>query len=138
MNLCLDVALYHSMYCLFQYGLFLKGIGLSMEDSIRFFRQEFTQAHIDGDKFDKEYVYGIRYNYGREGRKTNWAPWDCMRAIMGSVGPGENHGCPYRHHDPDSLRAMLAATGLEGAELNEVVQLAKDGHYQKACSLEYK
>ncbi len=79
-----------------QYGLFLKGIGLSMEDSIRFFRQEFTQSHIDGDKFDKEYVYGIRYNYGREGKKVNWTPWNCMRIIMEAVGPGENHGCPYR------------------------------------------
>ena len=31
-----------------QYGLFLKGIGLSMDDAIRFFRGEFTQSHIDG------------------------------------------------------------------------------------------
>ena len=44
-----------------QYGLFLKGIGLSMDDAIRFFRGEFTQSHIDADKFDKEYTYGIRY-----------------------------------------------------------------------------
>ena len=33
-----------------QYQLFLKGIGLTMEDSIRFFRQEFTKSHVDGDK----------------------------------------------------------------------------------------
>ena len=52
-----------------QYGLFLKGIGLSMDDAIRFFRGEFTQSHIDADKFDKEYTYGIRYNYGKEGKQ---------------------------------------------------------------------
>jgi len=68
-----------------QYGLFLKGIGLSMEDSIRFFRSEFTKSHVDGEKFDKEYVYGIRYNYGREGKKVNWTPWNCMRIIMETV-----------------------------------------------------
>ncbi len=79
-----------------QYGLFLKGIGLSLEDAIRFFRGEFTQSHVDAEKFDKEYTYGIRYNYGKEGKKVNWAPWNCMRIIMESVGPGENHGCPYR------------------------------------------
>ena len=44
-----------------QYGLFLKGIGLSMDDALRFFRGEFTQSHVDADKFDKEYTYGIRY-----------------------------------------------------------------------------
>ena len=44
-----------------QYGLFLKGIGLSLEDALRFFRGEFTQSHVDADKFDKEYTYGIRY-----------------------------------------------------------------------------
>ena len=62
-----------------QYGLFLKGIGLSMDDAIRYFKGEFTKANIAPDKFDKEYTYGIRYNYGKEGKKVNWAPWNCMR-----------------------------------------------------------
>lgn len=121
-----------------QYGLFLKGIGLSLDDAIRFFRGEFTQSHIDADKFDKEYTYGIRYNYGKEGKKVNWAPWNCMRIIMESVGPGECHGCPYRHHDPDVLRGHLVQSGLEGEALNQVMHMAKDGHYQKACSLQFK
>ena len=44
-----------------QYGLFLKGIGLTLEDAIQFFREEFTKrTDVDGDKFEKEYVYGIR------------------------------------------------------------------------------
>ncbi len=54
-----------------QYGLFLKGIGLSLQDAIRFFRGEFTRGPVDVDKFDKEYVYGIRYNYGQEGKKVS-------------------------------------------------------------------
>ena len=37
-----------------------------------------------------------RYNYGKEGKKKNWQPWDCMRIIMENIGPGENHGCPFR------------------------------------------
>ena len=48
-----------------QYGLFLKGIGLSMEDAIRYFRGEFVRGPVDPEKFDKEYTYGIRYNYGK-------------------------------------------------------------------------
>merc|ERR1719232_1663600 len=66
-----------------QYGLFLKGIGLTLEDAMKFFRGEFTKRHdVDVDKFEKEYAYGIRYNYGKEGKKKNWQPWDCMRIIM--------------------------------------------------------
>ena len=44
-----------------QYGLFLKGIGLTLEDAMKFFRGEFTKRHdLDVDKFEKEYAYGIR------------------------------------------------------------------------------
>jgi hypothetical protein len=61
-----------------------------------------------------------------------------MRIIMDSVGPGENHGCPYRHHDPDLLRELLVKSGAEGEDLKEIMQLTKDGHYQKACGLQFK
>jgi DNA primase large subunit len=121
-----------------QYGLFLKGIGLSLDDAIRYFRGEFTKAHVDADKFDKEYAYGIRYNYGKEGKKVNWTPWSCMRVIMESVGPGENHGCPYRHSDPELLRSLLVKTGVEGGKLNDILQLVKEGHFQKACSAQFE
>ena len=44
-----------------QYGLFLKGIGMTLEDAMKFFRSEFTKkTDIDVDKFEKEYAYGIR------------------------------------------------------------------------------
>lgn len=35
-----------------QYGLFLKGIGLSLEEALAFFREEFTRK-IDADKVKK-------------------------------------------------------------------------------------
>ena len=40
-----------------QYGLFLKGIGMTLEDVMKFFRIEFE---LDMDTFEKEYAYGIR------------------------------------------------------------------------------
>ena len=110
-----------------------------MEDALRFFRGEFTKAHIDADKFDKEYTYGIRYNYGYEGKKVNWAPWNCMRIIMENVGPGENHGCPFRHYDHDVLRTELTDSGVKEAdEMKEIMQSTKDGHYQRACACQFK
>lgn len=48
-----------------QLGLFLKGIGLTYDESMTFWRTEFLKT-MTGDKFDKEHRYNIRYNYGLE------------------------------------------------------------------------
>lgn len=56
-----------------QYGLFLKGIGLSIEEALRFWRIAFS--NMTDDKFQKEYAYNIRYNYGLEGRRVNYKPY---------------------------------------------------------------
>ena len=42
-----------------QFGLFLKGIGLTYEESYAYWRAEFGK-NMTGEKFDKEYRYGIR------------------------------------------------------------------------------
>lgn len=33
-----------------QYGLFLKGIGLSLEQALQFWRSEFTRGKVDADQ----------------------------------------------------------------------------------------
>ena len=121
-----------------QYGLFLKGIGLSLEDALKFFRGEFTKrTDVDVDKFEKEYSYGIRYNYGKEGKKKNWQPYDCMRIIMETVGPGENHGCPFRHHEARTVRQRVEAYGLKKEQVDPIMAKIEEGHYQIACGLHY-
>ena len=44
---------------------------------------------------------------GKEGKKKNWQPWDCIRIIMENVGPGESHGCPFRCSIYVSLSMVL-------------------------------
>ncbi|XP_029653930.1 DNA primase large subunit-like [Octopus sinensis] len=75
-----------------QYGLFLKAIGLPLEESLKFWREEFTHK-MDVDKFEKNYAYNIRHNYGKEGRRTDYTPHSCMR-IISNIGPstGECYG----------------------------------------------
>jgi DNA primase large subunit len=47
-----------------QFGLFLKGCGLPLEEALVYWRKAFYK--LAEDKFQKEYAYNIRYNYGRE------------------------------------------------------------------------
>ena len=45
-----------------QYGLFIKGIGLSLEHSLKFWRDEFTK-HIDIDKVDLKTTLFLSFSF---------------------------------------------------------------------------
>ncbi|GFT66301.1 DNA primase large subunit [Nephila pilipes] len=117
-----------------QYGLFLKGIGLSLEDALKFWREEFTKV-MDVDKFDKQYTYNIRYNYGKEGKRANFSPYSCMKIITSnSPGPGEHHGCPFKHSDKNHLKQRLQSLHISTAAIDSILDLSARGHYQIACT----
>jgi DNA primase large subunit len=91
-----------------QYGLFLKGIGVTLDDSIEFWKSEMTKKQdINEDKFNKQYLYQIQYNYGKVGRRVNYRPPGCTKLVVDPVGPGEVHGCPFKHMDTDELTKRL-------------------------------
>lgn len=100
-----------------QYGLFIKGIGVTMQDALQFWKGEITKK-IDPDKFEKQYAYSIRHTFGKEGKQTNYTPLGCSKIISSSVAPGEYHGCPYRHMDQESLKQKLSAYGMPPASEN--------------------
>ncbi len=86
---------YHHLkhYGRLQYILFLKGIGLPLEESLKFWRSEFSKGVIPADKFDKEYSYNIRHSYGQEGKRTSYAPYSCLKVITSHMpGANDHHG----------------------------------------------
>ncbi|KAG2312704.1 hypothetical protein Bca52824_024261 [Brassica carinata] len=86
-----------------QLGLFLKAVGVKLDDALAFWRAEFTWK-VGSERFDKEYAYGIRHNYGKEGKSTDYTPYACQKIISSAPGSGDHHGCPYRHfreHEED-------------------------------------
>ncbi|XP_013394623.1 DNA primase large subunit [Lingula anatina] len=119
-----------------QYGLFLKAIGLSLEEALKFWKDEFTKGPIDPDKFDKQYAYNIRHNYGKEGKRADYTPYNCLKIITSNApGPGDGHGCPFRHSDTDMLRQKLSNLKIGKENSEAVISKVKEGHYQIACKM---
>ncbi|NWZ91829.1 PRI2 primase, partial [Nesospiza acunhae] len=117
-----------------QYGLFLKGIGLTLEQALEFWKKEFIRGKVDADKFDKGYAYSIRHNYGKEGKRTDYTPYSCMKIIMSNPpGQGDYHGCPFRHSDPELLKQKLQSYKIPPSGVAQVLELVKGMHYQLAC-----
>lgn len=71
--------------------LFLKGIGMGINECIDFFRSNFG---CTASEFDKNYLYNIRHNYGLEGKRANYQPFPCTR-IIGFSNDGSSFGCPF-------------------------------------------
>ncbi|XP_074847205.1 DNA primase large subunit [Carettochelys insculpta] len=117
-----------------QYGLFLKGIGLTLEQALQFWKSEFIKGKVDADKFDKGYAYSIRHNYGKEGKRTDYTPYSCMKIILSNPpAQGDYHGCPFRHSDPELLKQKLQSYKIPPSGITEIMELVKGMHYQLAC-----
>ncbi|KAL2268497.1 hypothetical protein VTJ83DRAFT_3343 [Remersonia thermophila] len=122
-----------------QYTLFLKGIGLSLEEALIFWRTGFRA--VSDDTFNKEYRYNVRHCYGDVGGDSNRrsggsSPFGCQKILTEHApGPGEAHGCPYRHFTIDNLTTLLRATGVtDPAVLKGVKEDTEAQRYHIACN----
>lgn len=126
-------------YGRFQYTVFLKGIGLSMEDCLLFWRQSFKL--ITDETFNKEYRYNVRHAYGDVGgdairRGRGYSSFSCQKILTEHPpGSGESHGCPYRHFSVENLTGLLHATGVNDSEvLRGVKEDVDKKRYHIACN----
>ena len=94
--------------------------GLTVEESYAVWRGNFTkEVGMTAEKWQKEYAYGIRYNYGLEGKRTNWSPHGCMRIISETgtnPAAGEHHGA-----DDDRGRNMHAALSMHAPSVGACI-----------------
>lgn len=122
-----------------QYTLFLKGIGLSLDECIIFWRQAFKG--FTDDEFNSRYRYNIRHAYGDVGgdanrRNRGYPPFSCQKILNDNApGTGQTHGCPYRHFSIDNLTALLQATGVNDSEvLRGVREDVEKNRFHIACN----
>ncbi|KAJ4488117.1 eukaryotic and archaeal DNA primase, large subunit-domain-containing protein [Lentinula aciculospora] len=116
------------------YGLFLKVLGLSIDEAIAFWRKSFAGGP-GSDKFDKEYRYNIRHSFGLEGRRMNYPAKNCLQ-----LHSAHEAGCPYRQLEgsPENLQSALlssySAQGLTVDDLPEIMAQVKKKSYHVACT----
>ncbi|ANB15184.1 DNA primase subunit PRI2 [Sugiyamaella lignohabitans] len=116
-----------------QYGTFLRAIGLSVEESLKFWRMMFKK--VTDDKFNKEYAYNIKHSYGLVGSRRAYEPQNCVHIGMSGVGRDEIHGCPYKEFSPDRLASELREMGItDTAELSKIRDLTQKHQYSMACT----
>ena len=114
-----------------QYGLFLKGAGMSMEESLVFFQRQFFKM-MSPEQFQKQYAYNVRHMYGKEGKRASYTPYNCQKIILGNPPQGgDHHGCPFRHYDEEHLSSVLGNLSL--SDKNAILELKKNRNYQLAC-----
>ena len=123
-----------------QLGLFLKGIGLSMNDSLKLWRDQFSKYGISLDQFERQYAYNIRYNYGKEGSGRNFSPYSCLGMIrMPSPAADQTHGCPFMQMRKEECKKILERMFRDSSKKfssAECESLADKGqrHPQVACA----
>jgi DNA primase large subunit len=121
-----------------QYGLFLKGVGVTLEDALGFWRSEFAKGGKTGEEFEKRYGYNFRHQYGQAGSHKNYSPYGCAKVIGASPDAYGATGCPFRTCQAAGLEKRLAGLNLKADAVAAVVGRAKEGHFQEACTMEFE
>lgn len=121
-----------------QFGLFLKGIGVSMEDALAFWQTEFAKGGKTAEEFEKRYTYNVRHQYGQAGASISYKPYACGKVIGASPDTYGATGCPFRTCKSDALGKALGKMSLPADVVTAVVGKAREGHFQVACTMEYE
>ena len=118
----------------FQLSLFLKDIGLSVEEQSKFWAAIYSSYRTGGpggnlwaDRRAK-YSYGIRHMYGMEGRRVEYMSKTC-RSIM--EGGGGDLYCPMG--DVEDISKYLKTSDVAGDKKARVLVMCKEGKARVAC-----
>ena len=127
------------------FGLFLKHIGLTVEDATALFATLMSAKGGGQEKFAKSaYGYNIRHMYGKEGKKTSYTSMTCTSVVdlPPMVDKYDCHGCPFKFKSEQALKKTLEheRVGPSGRtvrptpdQIEEMVDDAKGQHYTRAC-----
>lgn len=112
-----------------QYSLFLKGIGLTLEESLEYWKKMFA-AKTTEDKFEKNYAYNIRHSYGQEGKRNDYIPYSCQK-VQNLTMPTqvEVHGCPFKTYSEEKLQPILYRKQINELDVLKIIEKKRTNEY---------
>lgn len=127
----------------YNFSLFLKDIGLTLQDSVAFWKKEYSQSCSaeascthSWQQNERKYRYSIRHLYGLEGAKVERSCKSCKHIQTMQMGMRDEGGCPFVHFDDSNLLSSLHdSVKQDRSVVDEINELRNSGLPSEACSL---
>jgi len=112
-----------------QLALFLKGIGMPLEEQLKFWYRAVDNIGLSWDEFMKKGGYYIRHIYGLEGSKKDYNPPKCETIIS-------KYYCPFCRMNVSELREVLerAYGDIPSDVWDEIREHCLSREYSRACA----
>ncbi|XP_063842105.1 uncharacterized protein LOC135089871 [Scylla paramamosain] len=115
----------------YRFTLYLKDIGLPLDENIAFWESYYSKPHSSGSGgcqhawqgSKNRYAYSIRHMYGLEGRKVNCASHSCSRLQQIESHPQEKGGCPFSTYRPDQVMPLLQPLLGTNTHIEDVISM---------------
>ena len=113
-----------------QLGLFLKRLGMSLEEQLQFWYQiAVDNVGLTWDEFDKKAGYIIRHIYGKVGSMKDYEVPKCETII-------KKYFCPFEAFSLEELKQNLEAIEkIDQRTHDQIAKLVREQKYQSACSV---
>lgn len=128
----LKVSLFPSSFQ-FCFSLFLKEAGLSLEQSLLFWKHHFSQeaGHTSNCSHtwqkNQSYIqYSLRHMYGMEGAKKDYTAHSCAQLQRKDC-------CPFTSKAIRMDPILQQSETLSAVDIEDIGQLCEDGRYIAAC-----
>lgn len=121
-----------------QYTLFLKGIGLPLSETLRYFQKKYERKTSE-DLFNKNYAYNIRHCYGQEGKRIDYPPYSCAK--INQMNPPSNqecHGCPFKIFTEDKLKIFLSTLKINQINIDTILETKRKNEFVKCCKIYFE
>jgi len=115
-----------------QLGLFLKESGLSVQETLNYFKNFWNASK--SSQMQNEKLYNIEHMYGLQGSKKDYTAYGCMKLSRLNYPTGEElHGCPFKMFKGTTKLYDELTTKLGVENASAVYQLADTGEFGSAC-----
>ncbi len=114
-----------------QLGLFLKRLGMTLEEQMEFwYKFAVDNVGISWDEFEKKGGYYIRHIYGAVGSRKDYEAPKCETIIS-------KYFCPYKTFSSAQLKDVLKSfhPDMDEKVLREILEKARIGEPTQACKI---